>query len=121
MKISTMGIIKNLCFAIGVGLLIAGCIYGTVIILSDMSYQNQPETIELIIEHLWEEDNNYYFADNNGRVYELGDYRDVSDKILYDDLPKQRFERLSKGSRYEIRYISGMDFWISISEKGIER
>ena len=112
-----MGIIKNLCFAIGVGLLISGCIYGAVIILSDMSYQNQPETIELTIEHLWEEDNNYYFADSNGSVYILGNYRDINEKIMYDEMPKQRFERLNEGSRYEIEYISGLNNWISISEK----
>ena len=99
--------------------IIAGCIIGICFVGLKGIGQNQPKTIELTIEHLWEEDNEYYFADSNGSVYELGNYRDVSDKIMYNDMPKQRFERLNEGSRYEVEYISGMDFWISISEKEI--
>lgn len=120
MKISTMGIIKKLWFAICAGLLIAGCIFGTFSILKLTNEANQSKTIELTIEHLWEENNKCYFADNNGSVYELGNYRDVSDKIVYSELPKQRFDKLNEGSRYEIKYISGMDFWISISEVDIK-
>ena len=93
------------------------CLYGAVVALNDMKYSNQPETIELTIEHLWEENNNYYFADRDGNIYKLGNYRDINDKIMYDDMPKQRFERLNEGSRYEIKYISGLDNWISISEE----
>ena len=111
--------IESVLVTVGV-LVLIGCIVGfAIIILKDMSYQNQPETINLTMEHLWEEDSKYYFTDNNNNVYMLGNYRDVSDKIMYDDLPKQRFERLNKGSRYEIRYVSGLDYWISISEREI--
>ena len=102
---------------IGLILVVGCCIYASFIVLNSLT--EQPETIELTMEHLWEEDSKYYFADSNRNVYKLGNYRDVSDKIVYDDLPKQRFERLNVGSRYEVKYISGMDFWISISEKEI--
>lgn len=113
--------ISNAFVTIGVVSAALVCVFGCFLCFEYINEQNQPETIELTIEHLWEEDNNYYFADDNGRVYELGNYRDVSDKIMYDEMPKQRFDRLNVGSRYEIKYISGIDFWISISEKGIER
>ena len=101
-------------------LVAAGCVFGCFIGLDYINEQYRPKTIELTIEHLWEEDNEYYFADSNGSVYELGNYRDVSDKIMYSEMPKHRFERLNVGSRYEIKYISGIDYWISISEKEIE-
>ena len=110
-------LMSNVLIAAIIGLIVAGCIFGVGTILRSMSFANQPETIELTIEHLWEEDNNYYFADSNGSVYILGNYRDINEKIMYDEMPKQRFERLNEGSRYEIEYISGLNNWISISEK----
>ena len=102
---------------IGLILVVGCCIYVSFIVLNSLT--EHPKEIELTIEHLWEENNKYYFADNNDNVYKLGNYRDVNDKIVYDDLPKQRFERLNVDSRYEIEYISGLDFWISISEKEV--
>ena len=85
--------------------------------LDDINALNKPKTTELTIEHLWTEDSRYYFADSNGSVYKLGNYRKHGEKIMYDNMPKQRFEILNEGSRYEIEYISGLDNWISISEK----
>ena len=119
MKISIMNKMKSFCFIIGVILIVMGFIYSAGIVLDTMKYSNQPKTIELTVEHLWEEDSKYYFADNDGNIYMLGNYRDVSDKIVYSDMPKQRFGRLNEGNRYEIEYISGLDTWISISEKEV--
>ena len=40
---------------------------------------------------------------------------------MYSEMPKQRFERLNVGSKYEVEYISGLSYWISIREKEMER
>ena len=101
--------------------IIVTCVISFAMIFLKVVNQNQPETTELTIEHLWEEENKYYFANNNDNVYMLGNYRDINDKIMYSEMPKQRFERLNKGSKYEIKYVSGLDYWISISEKEVKK
>lgn len=82
---------------------------------------NYPKIVELSIEHLWEEDNKYYFADTNGVVYQLGNNQGYHEKILYDDMHKQRFEELNASNRYEVVFIEGLNNWISISEKEMVR
>ena len=111
--------LKNVLIGTGITGIIVGCVLGGLLGLDYINEQFQSETIELTIEYLWEEDSKYYFADSNSNVYKLGNYRKRNDKIMYDDLPKQRFERLNVDSRYEVEYISGMDYWSSISEKEV--
>ena len=109
----------------GIGLLIGALILCGCFCISEIvdTFQEmtQPETIELRIEHLWDDNGDYYFADTNGHIYKLGNYKKSGEKIRYDDMPKQRFGMLDKGCAYNCTYISGMDNWISISEKRVEK
>lgn len=100
-------------------LAISGCIFASLMVLNMLNV-DRVQTINLTINHLWVEDNEYYFADNNGSIYQLGNYRAANDKILYNDMPKQRFEKLNVDSSYEVEYVSKMDWWISINEKEIK-
>lgn len=110
-------------FVIGlsIGLLILACCLSIPVIIDNIQEMTQPETIELRIEHLWEDSGDYYFADTNGNIYILGNYKKSGEKIRYDNMPKQRFEMLNKGCVYNCTYVSGMNNWISISETVMER
>ena len=103
---------------IGAVLILIVCVGFLSLFLYSIFYATRPETTELTIEHLWVEDNGYYFSDSRGHVYNLGN---IGDEILYEDLPKQRFQKLVEGNVYECVYLSGGAKRISVSEKEIVR
>jgi hypothetical protein len=99
--------------------------FGMIAFLLPPSAIEQPKVVVITIEDLWEEGENYYYADSNGHVYAIGNYRNMGDKIMgdkimYDDMPKQRFTKLNKGSVYKCTYVTGMTTWISIREEEIK-
>ena len=98
-------------------LILAGVFF---IMTTVYSSTNAPKTIELTVEDVWGEGSKYYFADSNGFVYEIGNQRNIGEMILYEDMPKQRFEKLKKGNAYECVYLLGSPMRFSISEKEIE-
>jgi len=97
--------------------IIFGGIFGLVIIGKERS---QPKTIEVSIEYLWEEEREYYFADENGFVYMIGNLLERNEEILYDDMPKQRFKKLKEGGMYDCLYLPAGSKRISVSEREIE-
>lgn len=101
--------------------LLIACACAMILVIYITFVPDSVKTTNVTIEHLWEEEDKYYFADTNGTVFELVNYREANEKVLYNDMPKQRFEKLNEGNRYEIEYISGLDSWLSISEKEIEK
>ena len=106
---------------IGAVMILIVCVAYLALFLYSIFYATPPETTELTIEHLWVEDNGYYFSDSGGQVYNLGNQRASGEEILYEDLPKQRFKKLEEVGMYECVYLLGGEERISISEKEIVR
>jgi len=78
-------------------------------------------TTNITIEHLWEENDEYYFSDEEGFVYRMRDGQAFGTQIMYDNLAKTRFEKLKEDGQYKVEYRCDWDVRISISEKEIER
>jgi len=78
-------------------------------------------TTNITIEHLWEEDDKYYFSDDGGFVYKMRDRQAFGTQIMYDDLAKTRFEKLKEGGQYKVEYRCDWDVRVSISEGVMER
>ena len=123
-----MHIIKLVDLSVGVSVIAVIC--AIALFSFCLSSDVTPEITELAIEHLWQDENGYYFSDEMGHVYlleanipsakirEMFTYKE----ILYGDMPKQRFKKLEEGGIYECTYYlhgrGGMR--LSIGEKEME-
>ena len=105
-----MYIIKLVGLSVGVSVTVVIC--AIALFSFCLSSDATPEITELTIEHLWQDENEYYFSDEMGHVYLLEDNIPSTKitemftykEILYEDMPKQRFKKLEEGSIYECTY-----------------
>lgn len=123
----------------GIGLfgVVAILLLASVAVAGFMSYDlytdiTNPKTKTLTIMHTWEEGGKYYFADEVGCVYKMdtlckGDFWKEGE-ILYDNLPKTRFEKLEEGQNYRVEYVvitQGLimqkNVRLSLGEEEVER
>ena len=123
-----MYIIKLVGISVGVSATVVIC--AIALFSFCLSSDVTPEITELTIEHLWQDENEYYFSDEMGHVYLLEDNIPSTKitemfaykEILYEDMPKQRFKKLEEGGIYECTYYlhgrGGMR--LSIGEKEME-
>ena len=101
-------------------LLLIACVCLLITVIYIAFVQGSAKTTNVTIEHLWEEEGKYYFADSEGVIYRIERPRG---EVMYETIPKTRFAKIKEGWRYQVEYENrfGWAIRFSLSEKEIER